>query len=233
MPFKGNLHATFSKSTHHAADKPRGKVVVNWKADPVHINLNEKAIAADLAHEAMMGIAEEIKAIPDRASPETVARRERALKQWTSGKMTSALKKRYSGGRIGPMPPRVTDALLNDSGRLIRGLTLNPRRSASGEAVITLNVPANRFKAETFGGGEQGLEQRVFSVLRKHVSWFQSANAIASNQRYKDAIARARNLTVATTDAKALQNATEIARAIAKLARAAISIAGDIATAVE
>ena len=63
---------------------------------------------------------------------------------------------RYTGGRTGYKPPGAAslDRLFNDSGRLAEGLFA---RRNSQEDGFTINVPANRLDASTFGGGEPAL----------------------------------------------------------------------------
>lgn len=68
----------------------------------------------------------------------------------------AATSPRYTGGRMGYLPPgrASADRLFNDSGRLAEGLEV--RRNAEEEG-FTINVPAARLNPSTFGGGEPAL----------------------------------------------------------------------------
>ena len=229
IPVQGprNLTATFSKSHRiSAAGKESVKVIVNWEADPLYINLESKEYAALIAQEIAAEIQRDIRDIPERVKPETVARRETALRAWNAGRHSKTLMAKYAGGRIGPMSPKVSDKMFQDSGRLLKSIILQPRKTSRGTSSITMNVAINRFDPKTFGGGEAGLEQFVFARLRQHVPAFKSSGMSPHNYPpLQKALDKAAGLMFARNSSELASSRLALGRAYLNLGRSLAGLA--------
>lgn len=208
-----DILAGFSKSVSKSG---KAKAIVNFTvSNPLILNLDASAIVAEFANEVLEDFKRQLRDIPEQASPQTIARRERRVRQWNTGERTPPLTRRFTGGKTGETPPLVSPRLLFESGRLANGLTLRARTRSTGEAVLTMNVPANRFTTRDFGTEAQ-LEQYVFDRLRKHVSYFRGASS-ETNATLDRATRRAQLFLVSTSVSDSLQKTAQALRAIQQL----------------
>lgn len=125
----------------------KSRVTLEIKSEPLVHVFDDVALGSGPANAIRDVLERSIKAIGQMSALETRKRRARAQIDFRTNPGGSKwLKKRYSGGRIGPKEPNQTFRLFNDSGRLAEGLFVrqNPR-----EATFTVNVPANRFTDAT------------------------------------------------------------------------------------
>lgn len=126
--------------------KSKSRVSVAIKATPVVHDFNESRLGAGVAEAIRDVMMKEIRAITATVSASTLARRLAAKRALSSGTATPAIRKRYSGGRMGAMNPTGGDKMFNDSDRLGDGLHV---RHSARTAEFTTNVPANRFTGDT------------------------------------------------------------------------------------
>lgn len=220
MAYKTNLYATFSESVKRdkTGNVKSSKVKVDWKADDLFINLDERAISAAMIKAAAEGIREDFKSMPS-AKPATLERRERRLRAWTNGNISATDLKRFNGGQTGLTPPKASTKLFNESGRLANGLAFRARKNSKGESVITLNVPANRFTTKSFGSSGQ-LEANVFAQLKQHHPWFKSGGLRGqTNDKLNAALNKAQDQTLSFTKQEALRVGKLTAKAAFDIAR--------------
>lgn len=123
-----------------------------------------------------------VRGIRERASPDTLLRRQRYAAELQAGK--PAARARYSGGRLGPRPPNARgDALFNDSGRFAESIVLG-----KNEDGFTVNVAANRLDQRTFGGGEAAVIALV-RRLQQLVPEFRGGREVLKHPEVQQAIA--------------------------------------------
>jgi len=126
----------------------RAKVRVEIRADSLIVDAGAKEAVALQASAVREIIQDQMRKIPAFASPETIARRERAARN----PGTRSYKRRYQGGRTGHTPPDSHSAKWGiDSGRMINGIHVTLRTSSTGQPTATVNVPANRLEPISFG----------------------------------------------------------------------------------
>lgn len=144
-----DVNAAFGESVRQLKSGEKRVLKVDWTADFLGADFTDRGIRAavvPIATAIAEAFSREVKAITARASDATIARRESAAKNPSS----KWVKRRYAGGRIGALPPDPHSIrLFNDSGRLTK-VTVRARQTSGDEAVFTMNVPANRFKADEF-----------------------------------------------------------------------------------
>jgi hypothetical protein len=119
------------------------RVVIVVKAEPLVHNFDVKELGRGVAEAIAAHFRERIKAIAATAKPATIRAREIAAKAFAGGKPWAV--RRYSGGKIGAMPPNQSDRLFNDSGRMAESIVA----SASSDNVWRVNVAANRLDERT------------------------------------------------------------------------------------
>lgn len=138
---QGNLDTFLAKRTgtlpSGAQRKPRYTVEV--RSQPLLLNFDDEMIAGSYAQDYQRVIQDQIRLIAETAKPATLAKRAAAAGQLAAG--LPGATKRYSGGRMGAMPPNQSDKLFNDSGRLREGIHV---RQNSTDKTFTINLPANR-----------------------------------------------------------------------------------------
>lgn len=126
------------------------------------------------------------------------------------------------GGRIGETPPTTSVRLFNDSGRLRNHLVLRPRKSSRGSAVLTLNVPGNRFDPRPesgWSGGTAAMEamyQRLVALAPSVGGKLTGASARKVNRATQDVLSGM----VATNERKLARLRANRNRALLSLARA-------------
>jgi hypothetical protein len=161
-----------------ATGKESVRFAVSIVGTPVIHNIDTRALGRGPA----TAIAEHLRArmltIQAKASDATIKRREQAARVidgTQKAQFADALKSaqaRYSGGRMGPMPPNQSDRLFNDSGRFAKGLAV---RNGNGNEWV-VNVPASRLNPATLGGppGRNGYAalQMVYAKLLELIPEF-------------------------------------------------------------
>lgn len=143
----GNLDTFLGKRTGTlpSGTKRKPRYTIEVRSQPLLYDFDEFTLGAKPA-EALKGvIQDQINAITAKASAATLAKRARSAGELRAG-LPSATQ-RYSGGRMGAMPPNQRDTLFNDSGRMREGIFV---RQNPTDKTFTVNLPANR----DFGGGD-------------------------------------------------------------------------------
>lgn len=149
------------------------RMTLDIKATPLLCNLNGQELGKGPS-EAIRAILEQQSLnVTEVAKPATLAFRAKMARAYrgetSSGKsrlsrgeqvavdrsLVLYAQQRYSGGRTGGRAPNTSVRIGVDSGRLARGwfVTQNPK-----EGAWTINVPANRFSMETWGGDAASLQ---------------------------------------------------------------------------
>lgn len=134
----------------------REKFTVDVIGEPLIFSLNDKALEQAVATQIAATLRAKVEGITEQAAPATIKARESAAKAFTAGK--SWAKKKYSGGKIGPMPPNQTSRAFNDSGRFAKSIVAG---AAKGKWIV--NVAANRLDAAT--GNITRIWQRLVQLV--------------------------------------------------------------------
>ena len=145
----GSPDVFFTKRT---GTLPSGKVrapryTVEIRSEPILFDFDETNIGMEFAEAYRQVISDQIRLISEPVKAATVRFRAGALNAWNFGSDWAV--QRYSGGRIGPMPPNPNSRTkFNDSGRLAKGVFVrqNPK-----DKTFTINLPTNRFNPEISG----------------------------------------------------------------------------------
>mgnify|MGYP000603207431 CR=1 FL=1 len=137
------------------------------KAEPILNNLNGLELGMGPANAIRDLLEKQTKDIGEVAKPSTLARRARAAALFARGGASEQVRRnvgvdgarvmaRYTGGKTGAKPPNTQGVRIgNDSGRLAEGwfVRQNPK-----EGAWTINVTANRFDPQTWGGSMASLQ---------------------------------------------------------------------------
>lgn len=124
-----------------SSGKTSSRYTLEVRADPITIDLDPVRLGQPVADAIADAFREGVEAIEAPAAKVTIEKREQAAKAYAAGARWAT--QRYSGGRIGPTPPKnpVSTRLFNDSGRFAKSLFA--RGGKTGEWVISW--AANRF----------------------------------------------------------------------------------------
>jgi len=148
------------------------------ETEPVFHNLDEASMGRGAAEVLAERIGANLLGAAKQAAASTVRFRKAALARLTRGSTDAsagtgawgrALKKRYSGGRIGYTPPEPPHTQYGvDSGRLARGLfaRLNITGRGGERAAWHINVPANRLNREQWGGDKSAFDAWMVEFRR-------------------------------------------------------------------
>jgi hypothetical protein len=158
---------TFEQRTR--TNKTTGAVGVRYslsiEAEPILHNLDGMMLGRGPAEAIRDLLEKQARSIGEFVKPATKRARDKMAKAYAAGKDYAV--KRYTGGRTGATPPKGggTDRIGVDSGRLAGGwhVMQNPV-----EQSFSVNVPANRFTPETWGGTMASLQawvQRFVSLV--------------------------------------------------------------------
>lgn len=131
------------------ASSGKTKFVVRIVSEPLIINTDPSFLAMKPAIRMAEFLRQKVAAVTAKAPPNTLRARETALKAFIQGKEWAV--KRYSGGRMGSMPPARSDNALSDSGRLAKGIAATKGKDGTWR----VNVPGNRLDESTSGGFER------------------------------------------------------------------------------
>ncbi len=153
-----------------------GKVVttIDVISEPLVHDIDAKQLGRGPAEAIAQFLRDRIAGIAERASEATIKRRQSAAKK-------NDQPRRYSGGRIGPMPPNQSDRLFNDSGRFVRSIVA---AAASDRWII--NVASNRLSADTLNAGKQGSPQAALEFIKTRL--VQLVPELADPRRLMDSI---------------------------------------------
>jgi hypothetical protein len=158
----------------------KSRVSVTIKSEPILHSFDNVELGRGPSEAIAKHLRERVAGIGEQASPATIARRKRALKALSQGDANA--EKRYGGGRMGLTPPAQFTTLWSDSGRFAAGIV-----AGRVEGAWVVNVPANRFDASTFNGGDAGL-LRAIDQLRRLVPEMFDPNLLAKVSSVQEAI---------------------------------------------
>lgn len=119
-------------------------------AEPLVFNTDPMFLAMKPALRMAEFLRQKVQAVTAKAPPNTIRARQTALKAFVLGKEWAV--KRYSGGRLGSMPPMRSENALNDSGRLAKSIAATQSKK---DGTWRVNVAANRLDESTSGGFER------------------------------------------------------------------------------
>jgi hypothetical protein len=138
------------------ATKQRFTIAV--KSDRLIHNLSPKALGKEPAQAIVKHLRGRIEGVSARVAEATLKARAVARRALERGKPWAM--KRYAGGQMGEMPPGTGDTMLNDSGRMAKGITA---RGTDEKWVIF--APANRLNPDTVDGrGARGGETGLMAI---------------------------------------------------------------------
>ncbi len=121
--------------------------------------------------------------------------------------------RRYAGGKLGPMAPNRSDKLFNDSGRLAYGVAAAP---VGDEWIV--NVPANRFSAETLDNGGAAALPGIMALFQRLVPMA----GLSADIGFRNALKAASPIAKATARTRELN--VQAAQALWGIARQVLSL---------
>ncbi len=139
------------------------RFAVSIVGTPVIHNIDTKALGKGPALAIEQHLRASMLSIQAKASDSTLERRKNAVAAHRvddSKKFQDSLEARYSGGRLGTMPPNQSDRLFNDSGRFAKSIKAG---FGNGNEWV-INVAKNRLDPTTLNGGEAALRS-VYAKL--------------------------------------------------------------------
>lgn len=146
-----------------ATGKESVRFAVSIVGTPVIHNIDTKALGKGPALAIEQHLRASMLSIQAKASDSTLERRKNAVAAHRvddSKKFQDSLEARYSGGRLGTMPPNQSDRLFNDSGRFAKSIKAG---FGNGNEWV-INVAKNRLDPTTLNGGEVALA-KVYAKL--------------------------------------------------------------------
>jgi hypothetical protein len=189
------------------------RYVVDFQIEDLIVDTRPGPLNDEFANVIREIVVQQWKAIRKPVAPATLERRERAKRD---GKSRS-YKKRYDGGRIGPTPPTPSIRYALDSGRTVDNLFLRPRRRSSGESVVTVNTPANRFKEDLFGN--DAAFQGYLAELRSQIPLLRGQVDAATSREIRGALEELKKGLASANEARYRQLLAKRRAAIIKLFR--------------
>jgi hypothetical protein len=162
------------------------------QSDAVVVDLDAARLGQPVAEAIAEAIRGAIRGVAENATIATQLARKYAASAFARGE--SWARKRYSGGKIGPMAPNQSSNTLNDSGRLAKSVAARLNR----EGAYVINVAANRLNQEP-------ARSRTLAKLREHVAILRDLAQLGSESIVRRAITQATE--------QALQSAGDAARA--------------------
>lgn len=220
----GNEDTFFTK---RAGTLPSGKeraprYTVEIRSQPLLFDFDETNLGMEVAEAYRQVISDQIRLISEPVRASTVRMRQKARQAYDAGASWALL--RYSGGRIGPMPPNPNSRTkFSDSGRLAKGVFVrqNPK-----DRTFTVNLPTNRFNPAISG---MDVVLKWFADLRRLVPALNPGKA-AKLPAVDAAIDRGIAAMIQKADSidKARLHAMRMARlqALRAVAAAALEVAG-------
>lgn len=146
------------------------RYTVDVIGEPLVFKFEDKAMEQAIATAMASTLRAKVEGITTEAAPATLKARQVAAKALTGGKPWA--KKKYSGGKLGLMPPTGSTRAFNDSGRFAKSIVAG---AAKGKWIV--NVAANRFDAAT--GNVARIWSRLVSLVPEfanHAMLFQTTD---------------------------------------------------------
>lgn len=156
----------------------KSRFTIQIRSEPMIHNFSALELGRGPADAIKDVIIKQIQGVSADASLATIKKRESAARRLAGAPKTKTGKpklgdtgtsiiQRYSGGRIGLLPPAPgSTKLFNDSGRLSR-ITIQPNRAYADDSAWEVNVPANRLDPTTFANKADYL--KMVELLQKYV----------------------------------------------------------------
>ncbi len=157
----------------------RVQYTVEVTSEPLIHNFDPRTLAKGVAEAIAETLRQKIRGITAQASATTIRMRTAYAKAFAAG--SPGATKRYSGGRIGAMPPHQSDRLFNDSGRLAQSIIATARDDS-----WTISMAANRLDPATAGG--EGAVQRIYQRLVELVPAFAGGAELLQDERVQKAV---------------------------------------------
>lgn len=154
------------------------RMTVTYRSEALVHDFDAKAAGKLVADAIAETLRSKVKQIASTVSAATLRARKTAAKAFSQGEPWAV--KRYSGGKLGTMPPSGSDKQFNDSGRFAAGIAANARSDG-----WTINVPANRLNGDVLG--EAGV-MRVWSKLAELVPEFGNPAMLMDDLRVRGAV---------------------------------------------
>ena len=192
----------------------RQRVTIECKSEPLVHNLDPKQLGAGPAAAIAEHLRQRIQAITAVASKATLARRKTSAANMSEPSNAA----RYSGGRIGAMPPNQSDRLFNDSGRLAKSIAAR----ANGDA-YTVNVAANRLDPRGFTAAAFS---RMLELLVRYVPEIANPRLLADSLPVRRAIRDGMASMIQKQEARISELRDARARAIVGFAEAVLKLVG-------
>lgn len=120
----------------------KARYTIDIKSEPLIYNLDPQLLGAPAAQAMADTLRAKIQGITAEAAPATLHYRKEAGYAYKAG--ASWALRRYSGGKLGAMPPGQGTKAFNDSGRFAAGIVAQARKDK-----WVVNVPANRLDPKT------------------------------------------------------------------------------------
>jgi hypothetical protein len=210
------LNQGWSSLEQRTSKTGKQRFVIETKSEPLAFNLSPTALGAPIAQALAQHWRAEILAIAAKAAPATLKARETAARAFAAGK--SWAQKRYSGGRIGAMPPAQSEQAFNDSGRFAKSVTAN----ASKDGSWRINVAANRLS------GDASTVERIYRRLVELVpSIGNVALAFESNDILRAQAKAVQNMITKGPMSSRPASAIDFARAVLQTARNLANVVGE------
>lgn len=139
--------------------KPRYSIEI--KSEPLLHNFDDMMLGRGPADAIAELISTQIKNISEQARPATLADRQKNFLEFQRGAPNAV--KRYSGGRLGSMPPNPDSrTLFNDSGRLAKSIFATQNKT---DKTYTINVAANRLTIASLGPRAAEIVARLVQLV--------------------------------------------------------------------
>jgi hypothetical protein len=190
------------------------RVTVVVKSEPVIINTDPKALGRPVAAAIVHHLREKVAGISAKAAANTLRARATELATFVRG--APWVMKRFSGGKMGSLPPNQSDRAFNNSGRFAKSITGN----ASSDGSWRINVAANRLDSSTSGGVE-----RIYQKLLEYVPEFGDPGKLLENDIVRKSIERSMQDMIKKAEATSKSLGIGVARGIFELVRAAAEFA--------
>ncbi len=202
----------------------KSRYTVEVSGDSLLINTDPKSLGKGPAEAIAEHLRQQIQNISAVASPGTLKWRKSAERGLTNNAEHRELSKtafakkeaaagrghllgptgnwaqrRYSGGRLGFMPPNQSDRLFNDSGRFAKSITAN-----ANNETWTINVASNRLDPGTLGGGGGALV-RVYRRLIELVPEFGDMSRLLNSSKVRAALEQGFREAIQKADEKTVE----------------------------
>lgn len=200
--------------TSRTSKTGRTRTTIEVKATPIVHDLDPKELGRDVADAIAKHFRDRIEGITAKASPATLKRREYAAR--ATG--VPSISRRYSGGRIGSMPPNQSDRLFNDSGRFAKSIVA---RAVQDRYII--NCAANRLDQREF---TPAAFQRMLEQLKVHVPEIANPHLLRDSLPVQRAIRDSLSDRIKKSRERIGDLKVQRARALLGLGRSALGLVG-------